>query len=246
MLLIQKSILEIDRFQRLVRVQQRRGGGVAVAQKHVVQPLGDDDVDVHQVSNARENRLEVVFFGLTTNQEVQSTVHVHAFPLLFARGVHLILRGVEREGEDALGADDLFRLGLVASRPRSEFLQVRALTVADVDDLGASNVSKTKVFAGIGGVARTRPDAFAIEHEDDVVHAQLIPLCAHIWARRLEVYGHLDGDARRFRLTHVRFAHVDDRDAVRRNLDGHARPTVEARSGTARIGDGLHALQDVR
>ena len=83
-LLIQESVFEINRVQGFVCVQQRRGGGIAVTQKHVVQPLWNADVGVHQVSNARQDRLEVIFFRFAAHEHVQPIVDVFASFFLLA------------------------------------------------------------------------------------------------------------------------------------------------------------------
>ena len=108
MLLIQESVFEINRVQGFVCVQQRSGGGIAVTQKHVVQPLWNADVGVHQVSNARQDRLEVIFFRFAANEHVQSIVDVFASFFLLVH-VHLILRRVERKRKDATRSGDGFR-----------------------------------------------------------------------------------------------------------------------------------------
>ena len=67
----EESVVEVERGDLIGHSGVVRGCGVAVAEDNVVEPLGNDAVGVHQVSNGFQNGFEVVFLGLAAHEDVE-------------------------------------------------------------------------------------------------------------------------------------------------------------------------------
>ena len=93
----------------LVRGQVPIGGagGVAIPEQHILKPFGHHERRGHQVTDALEDRLEVILLGLAAHEHVEALVHVRPSPLRLRQSVQMVLGSVEAQAQLANLASQL-------------------------------------------------------------------------------------------------------------------------------------------
>lgn len=52
------------------------GPGISVTKNDVMEPVGDNTLGVHQVTNCLQNSLEIILFGFTSQDNIERLVNI--------------------------------------------------------------------------------------------------------------------------------------------------------------------------
>mmetsp|Transcript_41865 Transcript_41865/g.102161 ORF Transcript_41865/g.102161 Transcript_41865/m.102161 type:complete len:216 (+) Transcript_41865:1962-2609(+) len=174
MLLVHKSVVEVNG-RNGVDLGVKGCVGVAVAEQNVVEPRGNDNVGVHEVSDALKYRFEVVFLGLAFHDDVECVVHRRVDgAALLSLNIKLVLCRVKEHAEGALiPARQTGMLPVVAVPDLVVLPEIS-------DDLAASDVLQTIVLfrlcLRVGGVLAHLVLGPDCEEKKHVVLTEVLPL----------------------------------------------------------------------